>query len=352
MKPKSKKIFYTYVQQRSFIETDLRHLSGSFDLTRFEFTSNPKYLIPVSFLRQVIHLLILGWRYDIIVCFFAGYHSVAPALFAKWTNKKCIIFLAGTDCFNYPSFQYGNFTRKGYGIATCISAHAASLLAPVSSNLIVKSSPYYTGDSIVQGIYHWCKNLKTPHQVIPFEYNPELFRRFDIERKENSFISIAFGIQGTSFIRKGIDKMLMIAGHFPQYSFTIVGCAATDFPVKVPSNVTLVPPVPHQEIPRYLSAHQFYLQLSIAEGFPSAVCEAMLCECIPIGSAVAAIPEIISDYGFLVKERKDEIILDTIRTAVGYVEKDALGKKARAYIATHFGPGRRINALMELFAQA
>jgi glycosyltransferase involved in cell wall biosynthesis len=348
MKSKGKKIFYTFVQKRSFIDTDIRYLSTHFDLTVFLFTSTPKWMIPISFIGQFFHLLFLGWRYDYIISFFAGFHSVLPAWFAKLTGKKCIIFLAGTDAFNYPSFHYGNFTRKAYGKATCISAHAASILVPVSSNLVLKSSPYYKEDSIIQGIYHWCKDLKTPYEVIPFEYNVDLFKRQPVARKENSFITVAFGIQGTSFIRKGIDKMLMIASHFPQYEFTIVGYAPSEFPVPVPANVTLVPPVPHAKVPEYLSAHQYFLQLSIAEGFPSAIVEAMLCECIPIGSEVAAIPEIVSTHGFLVPERDDEIILDTVRKAIAYKDKEALGKSAREYIVTHFGPGRRTNALLKL----
>jgi glycosyltransferase involved in cell wall biosynthesis len=350
MKPDGKRIFYAYVQQRSFIQTDLDFLAKRFRLTRFVFTSRPKYLIPFSFIRQALHLLFLGWRYDYVACFFAGYHSVLPALFARMTGKKCIVFLAGTDCFNYPSFRYGNFTRKWYGKSTCITARNASILAPVSSNLVLKSSPYYKVDSIDQGIYHWCKDLKTPYEIIPFEYKPDLFKSTGATRKENSFITVAFGIQGTSFIRKGIDKLLMIAQSFPQYSFTIVGYAPSDFPVKVPDNVELIPPVPHAEVPKYLSTHQFFLQLSIAEGFPSAVVEAMLCECIPIGSEVAAIPEIISTHGFLVPEREDEIILETIRKAIAYPEKEKMGREGREHIIKHYGPGRRTQALMKLFS--
>ncbi len=349
MKSEIKKIFYCYVQNRSFINTDLVELEKKFWLKRYTFVSTRKYLIPLSFIQQALYLLFFGWKFDYIVCFFAGYHSLWPALFARLTGKKCIIFLAGTDCFKYPSFHYGNYTKRWYGMSTCLSARNASILVPVSSNLILKTSPYYKTDSVVQGIYHWCKNLKTPHQVIPFEYNTTLFQRQDIPRIENSFITIAFGIRGTSFIRKGIDKTIMIAEHFSEYTFTIVGCAEKDFPVKVPQNVKLVPPVSHTEVPTYLSSHQFYLQLSIAEGFPSAVCEAMLCECIPIGSEVAAIPEIIGSNGFLIPEREDIVILDTISKAVAYQDKESMAKSAREHIVQNYGPGKRIDALLELF---
>ena len=294
MKNKSTTILYIYTARRSFVNADIALLEKHFATTTYHFKTDIKKATPLSFLRQFFYLLIYGWKFDILICFFAGYHSVLPAWFASLTGKQCILFLGGTDCFKYPSFTYGNFTKKWYGKATCISAHRASLLVPVSANLIQSKSSYYPDDPDDQGIYHWCHPLRTPYKVIPLEYNAQKFYRRDVPRKENSFISVAFGIEGTSFIRKGIDKMIMIAHQLPEYSFTIIGCEAKDFPVIIPSNVDVIPPVPYEQLPEYYSRHQYYLQLSIAEGFPSAICEAMLCECIPIGSDVAAIPDIIS----------------------------------------------------------
>jgi glycosyltransferase involved in cell wall biosynthesis len=350
MENKRISILYTYVQKRSFVTTDLERLSQYYSLSSFAFPSKNKFLTPFVFLKQALYLMLNGWRYDYFACFFAGHHSLLPSLFAKLTGKKCVIFLGGTDCFKYPSFHYGNFTRKWYGRSTCISAHNASLLVPVSSNLIQTTSPYYKVDSVTQGIYHWCKNLKTPYKIVSTEYDPELFQRKDVTRVENSFMTIAFDIEGVTFIRKGIDKVVMIASHFPEFRFTIVGCAPEDFPVPVPANVKLVPPIPHSMVPEYLSAHRFYLQLSIAEGLPNAVCEAMLCECIPIGSAVAAIPEAIGDFGFIASEREDDIILDAVRKAVDYPDKENMGKKGREHIISKYGPGKRINALREIFS--
>ena len=348
MKNKSTTILYIYTARRSFVNTDIAILGKQFPTTSYHFKTEVKSATPLSFLRQFFYLLFFGWKYDVFICFFAGYHSVLPSWFAKWTGKKCILFLGGTDCFKYPSFHYGNFTKKWYGKATCISAHNASLLVPVSANLIQSTSAYYTVDSSDQGIYHWCAPLSTPYQIIPLEYNAQRLYRRDVPRKENSFISVAFGIQGSSFVRKGIDKMIMIAKHFNQFSFTIIGCDAKEFPVEIPANVKVIPPVPYDQLPEYYSQHQFYLQLSIAEGFPSAICEAMLCECIPIGSDVAAIPAIIDGNGFLVKERNDELILKTVQEAVTYADKETLSQEARQHIIRNFGEGKRNKELTTL----
>lgn len=349
MKRNRPKVLYTYLHRLSFVNTDLSHLEKDFQLITHHFQVDKKYLIPFRYLSQLIHLFKHIWTVDYLVCFFAGYHSVLPALFAKVMRKKCLIFLGGTDCFNYPSFQYGNFTKPLYGYVTCVSAKSATLLIPVSENLILNHSQYYKVDSQIQGIYHWCKGLQTPNQVIPLEYNPIKFYRREITRDIGGFISVAFGIQGSSFVRKGIDKVILLATHFPENRFTIIGCSKENFPVPVPDNINLIPPVPYESLPEYYSAHQFYLQLSIAEGFPSAICEAMLCECIPIGSNVAAIPLIIGNHGFLVNERKDDLIIDIVRQALSFPEKEEKGKAAREHIVANYGPGKRISALKALF---
>jgi len=328
------------------VKKDLDILMKNYALTTYHFKTKNKILTPLSFLLQAIHLLFLGWRYDVLVMFFSGYHSVLPCLFARMTRKRSIIFLGGTDCFMYPSFNYGNFTKPLYGKSTCISAHNASLLVPVSENLIYSESDYYTVDSTVQGIAHWCKPLDTEFKIIPLEYNTEIFYRRDVERKPNSFLTVAFGIQGTSFIRKGIDKVIMVASHFPEYDFTILGCHQSEFPVPVPNNVTLIPPVPYEELPLHYSRHEFYFQLSIAEGFPSAICEAMLCECIPIGSNVAAIPSIISGNGFLVFKRDDQKIIESVKKAVSSENKEEISKQARSHIMATYGKGKREEELL------
>ena len=60
------------------------------------------------------------------------------------------------------------------------------------------------------------------------------------------------------------------------------------------------------------NTHEYYLQLSSSEGFPNALGEAMACGCVPIGSAVGAIPEIIGYTGLLL-ERKE---LGTLQTLI------------------------------------
>jgi glycosyltransferase involved in cell wall biosynthesis len=71
------------------------------------------------------------------------------------------------------------------------------------------------------------------------------------------------------------------------------------------------------------------------EGFPSAPCEAMLCECVPITSNVAALPHIVGDTGFILTKKNPDELETLMRTALNS-DVTALGKRARQRIMDLF----------------
>jgi len=54
--------------------------------------------------------------------------------------------------------------------------------------------------------------------------------------------------------------------------------------------------VPDEELIKYYQKAKVY-QLSEYEGLPNALCEAMLCECVPAGTRYCGIPTAIGDTG-------------------------------------------------------
>ena len=56
-----------------------------------------------------------------------------------------------------------------------------------------------------------------------------------------------------------------------------------------------------------MSISEYYLQLSMAE-VSNSLCEAMICECIPIGDKRFSIPEIIGKHGLYI-DRRDSVLL-------------------------------------------
>ena len=85
-------------------------------------------------------------------------------------------------------------------------------------------------------------------------------------------------------------------------TFIIVGTNSNEIP-NHPDNVILKPKSSLDELVIHYSQAEFYLQLSMSEGFPNSLCEAMLCECVPIVSHVASMPFIVADSGFVLARK-------------------------------------------------
>jgi glycosyltransferase involved in cell wall biosynthesis len=86
------------------------------------------------------------------------------------------------------------------------------------------------------------------------------------------------------------------------------------------------------------------------EGFPSAPCEAMLCECIPITSNVGALPLIVGDAGFILDRKDPEKLKELFKQALAS-NVDDLGKKARRRIIAKFPVGERNKLVDILYAE-
>jgi glycosyltransferase involved in cell wall biosynthesis len=99
---------------------------------------------------------------------------------------------------------------------------------------------------------------------------------------------------------KGYDLIEQLASNNLDWIFTLVGDA--NYEALSPNIQVLGKESPSSLVQLY-NTHEYYLQLSSSEGFPNALGEAMACGCVPIGSAVGAIPEIIGDTGLLLKRK-------------------------------------------------
>lgn len=343
---KQKQVLYFHIGRMSFVRKDLDILKQDFLVREFFFRTKVKWKIPFSFLQQFRYLMIRGWSADYLMCFFAGYHSFLPVLFGRLTGKKTVIFLGGADCFRYPEFNYGHLSKPSLAWFNCTSARWAHLLLPVDESLMYAESDYFK-PAMKQGIRYFCKNLKTPHFSIPLEYDTKMFRNLTEHKPPTSFITVGFNFAGSAYVRKGVDILIEAAEKLPGCSFTVQGISADKVKVAYPANVTFTSPVPYEDLPSLYSAHRFCLQLSIAEGFPSAICEAMLCECVPIGSNVAAIPEIVGDCGFLLQHRNVDELVALIKSAVERNDLAELGVRSRERICTKYNMGKRRKQIID-----
>ena len=134
---------------------------------------------------------------------------------------------------------------------------------------------------------------------------------------------------------------------FPECTFTILGVPEWKKLEIKSQNVVVLPPAKNDDLIEIYSQHQYYLQLSMAEGFPNALCESMLCGCIPIVSDVFSMPEIIGDSGYVLKERN----IDQLKSLILNALKDPSSIKselARNRIKENYTLTERKDALIGL----
>jgi hypothetical protein len=83
LKVKKPVLLYCYQSISSFVIQDITSLQMDYTVKLFRFQPRYKILLPLSFLRQKLFLLGNIYSSSILVCQFAGYHSLLPVVFCK-----------------------------------------------------------------------------------------------------------------------------------------------------------------------------------------------------------------------------------------------------------------------------
>ena len=86
-----------------------------------------------------------------------------------------------------------------------------------------------------------------------------------------------------TFERKGIPLFLYLAEQLPDYQFTLAGMKYQLKTNSFPRNIKILGKQNGQQLKSLYGLNEYYFQGSKIEGLPNVLCEAMLCECIPLG---------------------------------------------------------------------
>lgn len=339
---KKETILMVYVGFATFVKRDITILESKYNVEKYHFNTSAKYFLPFTFIKQFFSLLLFTKKYKKIVVQSSGYVSFFPVIFGKLFRVPVIIIAIGTDCAKLPEINYGAHTKSLLAWFTRFSFRKASLILPVHKSLENSTYTYIPVKYNNQGIRSFVKNIKTPIIEMVNGYDLDKWSLLNLKRQENSFLTVTFALNEIGHYRKGIDLILLLANAFPTYQFTIVG--KVYLIEDCPKNVHLISNVVQKELVKIYNSHQYYLQLSMFEGFPNALCEAMLCGCIPIGSNVAGIPDIIGEQGYILKEKKEADLLKIITDLPNSLIKPI---EVRNQIATNFSIQRRIDSFLE-----
>ncbi len=178
-------------------------------------------------------------------------------------------------------------------------------------------------------------------------YDSNVYYNKKYSRDIWSFLTVPGRIDRQTYWVKGIDILIELCSCMPLIQLTIVGDVCLDGQISFPGNIRILPKIKSDELAEVYNQHRFYFQLSMAEGFPNALCEAMLCGCVPIGSDVFGIPEIIGDAGFLLREKNIEELIQLIKNLKNF-DINKLSEIAEQRILKHFQLKERNLRLLNL----
>lgn len=346
-----KAIVYNYQKQTSFIQQDKESLEDAYHLMMFSFDpkSNVAYFLCIF---KQIYFLLANWRkYDVIVSQIAAYHTFIPSILSRLNLKKHVIILHGTDCNVIPEIIYGNLGKWPLCWFTKKSLQMATLLLPVSYQLIENDSNYLSQSKARFGLKNNITKFKTPIHVIFNGLDNSIFKIKHVQRIEFSFLTVALDLGNhRNYLLKGIDLILDLAKKYPKYKFSIIGSDTIygyngDLP-----NVNVIGKVNHVNLPDIYNQHRFYLQLSMSESFGLSLCEAIMCGCIPVVSDVGMMAEIVGHFGYVLKEKDQKPLEQLINLAIDQNVNDNIGlmEKRRISVIERFDHAIRKKALIEV----
>tara|TARA_Y100000591_G_scaffold325529_1_gene346627 strand:- start:632 stop:1414 length:783 start_codon:yes stop_codon:yes gene_type:complete len=257
-----------------------------------------------------------------------------------------VIIVGGYDAIVDKQNRHGLFFKKG--IRSTLAKINYSLVSEIwVVHKSLEKGCRYAKDkfNILSGVRSFTNNKKLVIKEISTGYDT---RFWDFNRKNEKIgvLTAAYFSDERVINIKGLKIFNELASLLPEIPFTIVGeiKIQIDNLINLNPNVNVIGVQTRTQMRKIYQNNKFYFQGSRLEGLPNSVCEAMLCGCVPIGSRVFGIPDIIGNTGILFDTEKDLIqVRDFILSGVG--EKDS--KQARNRIISKFDISKRIEKIKE-----
>ena len=280
-------------------------------------------LVPLRILKGTL-------QSDVTFTWFAGAHAFFSVLWSRMLGKKSIVTVGGWEVARVPEIRYGlSFTPMAPFVRYTLNH--ADLVLVVDESLKTQA---------IENIGAIGSNIRT----VPIGCDYDVFK--PAGSKEAIALTVGM-VGGDGPRRKGIDVFMKASRFLPDVKFIWIGGPVDESTKELRAlggdNVESMGRIPFEELLSIFQKAKVYCQLSLREGLPAALCEAMLCECVPVGSNLCGIPVVIGDTGFLVPVSDQKAAADAIRKAL---ESDK-GPKARERIRTLFPIERRERELVQ-----
>jgi len=319
---RSPHILFISAFETSFIRADLAFLESRTSVTNG---------IGSGFLH-LIGLLLDTARTDIVFSWFASVYGAVAVLWGRLLGKRTVMQVGGVDMAKDDVAGYGTWTSWWRSLIVGMALRNADHVLVVDESLGKEAMERAGYDG------HNIEVLET--RFSPEEWYPE-------GDKEACVLTVAVVPDMARVYVKGIDLLIEAARMSPGIRFECVGVHETIAKrLDPPANLAIHPPRPKGEVLALMQRAKVYCQPSRREGLSNALCEAMLCGCIPVATDVGGSRRAVGETGFVAASVTGSAIADAVAQAM--LNERSLGLEARERIKTEFPESRRSIRLSEI----
>ncbi len=273
---------------------------------------------------------------NLTFCWFGSLHSFFAVLFSKLLGKKSIVVAGGYDVVYLPEIKYGLFLFWWKRWCPLMVFRYADLILTVSQNTTRETLRNAKVDA---------RKIRLLHHG----FKPNIHNSQPDQNKEPIVLSVG-GISRATLARKGLELFVKSSRFLPEVEFVLVGKWVDDsvnyLRSIASSNMRFSGAIDELSLLTLMGKSKVYVQVSQHEGFGCSLAEAMLCECIPVVTNVAAIPEVVGDCGFFLTDETPQMLANLIKRALN--SDSSLGKKARERIKRLFPLKKREEVLLQI----
>jgi len=348
------RILLLHTSDSFVVRNDEKFVRGLFDTRAFVVKQFPRRAFAWNLVGLTFWTLRHIWRAQGVFFRFVDYYAVIPAFFTSLLRKKLWIVLGGYDAHHLPRWNYGVYHTRLRAWCARYAVRRATHLLPVHESLWDGWNTYIDPPSRT-GVKSLVPGIRARVHVVHNGFDSAFWRPDPTLERSRTVIVVA-GIPASlpqdakarTAHLKGIWLTLDVAHLLPDVQFTLAGLDADILSGgrTCPPNVTFAGYLAPGELRRLYQRAKVYAMPSMTEGMPSSLADAMLCECVPVGSNANGIPLLIGDTGFIVEHPSPQDWAAAIEKAL----VAQTGPQARKRITAEFSMARRFAALREVLS--
>ena len=277
----------------------------------------------------------LALRSDVVFCWFASVYGSAAVLIAGLLGTRSILVIGGVDVAKDDALGYGLWRSGWKGKLAGAALRRAGRVLSVDPSLSddARRLAAYPGKNI---------------EYLPTGYDPGFWKPAGERRPQ--ILTVARVDDSARFRVKGIDLLLASARQIPAAAFILIGVDRRLFSgTEIPPNVSLYPAMKREELLPFYQSSSVYCQPSRREGLANTLCEAMLCGCYPVASAVGGNITALGDTGTLVPSGDAASLTAALSEALQRGDEE--GARARARIVALFPAEKRERAILRMLGE-